>query len=548
MENELKKVAWAIPLPLEGGGGIRTIFQNGSALEKNGFTCDYFILPSAHPNLDIEKIKRDVKAWFNVSAKKIQYLPEIPEGYDIVIATSNDTALFAKLSDAPLKLYFIQDFEPDFYPMSDYRIDALNTYFLDLKPITIGKWLSRKIGSLINEEVPCTCFGVDLDIYFPRPPRARTAVCALYQPSKERRLAKLVLEALALVHEVDPSIKLYIYGEKVEETSLPPYIENLSLLSREKTAELYNSCSLGLSFSSTNPSRIPFEMLACGLPVVEVAQDNGMYDFPEGAVSFSKPDPVSLATRVLMLMNNPGKLLNMQQEGIAFSRLYPEKLETDQFVKAVQTYLAEANKIDSYRSAVSYPINEQNKDEGAGPHEKKNASGADSSASEEKTEKKTEETLDEKVKRLYFADKKRDLSDLYYDSLPLHEGEYRLTIEGAEISSGTSTDDATSTKPDVRLAYWSETDQGNIIWTSGKIDKDKITFKVSLMPEENPLYNFHFYNIGPDGDKFLFGFASLVNNTEEAQKRKQLRVSPYGEVMAYFKRKTFPLKKKNQAS
>ncbi len=361
MEKELKKVAWAIPLPLEGGGGIRTIFQNGSALEKNGFTCDYFILPSAHPNLDIEKIKRDVKAWFNVSAKKIQYLPEIPEGYDIVIATSNDTALFAKLSDAPLKLYFIQDFEPDFYPMSDYRIDALNTYFLDLKPITIGKWLSRKIGSLINEKVLCTCFGVDLDIYFPAHHEREHAVCALYQPSKERRLAKLVLEALALVHEVDPSIKLYIYGEKVEETSLPPYIENLSLLSREKTAELYNSCSLGLSFSSTNPSRIPFEMLACGLPVVEVAQDNGMYDFPEGAVSFSKPDPVSLATRVLMLMNNPDKLLNMQQEGIAFSRLYPEKLETDQFVKAVQTYLAEANKIDSYRSAVSYPINEQKK-------------------------------------------------------------------------------------------------------------------------------------------------------------------------------------------
>jgi hypothetical protein len=84
-----------------------------------------------------------------------------------------------------------------------------------------------------------------------------------------------------------PDVKIYLYGSSIND-SLWFEHENLGLLDLASCNELYNKCSVGLCISSSNPSRIPFEMMNAGLPVVEVWRVNNLYDFNEEAMLLCK--------------------------------------------------------------------------------------------------------------------------------------------------------------------------------------------------------------------------------------------------------------------
>jgi glycosyltransferase involved in cell wall biosynthesis len=48
-------------------------------------------------------------------------------------------------------------------------------------------------------------------------------------------------------------------------------------------------------FSASNYSLIPMEMMACGLPVVELDAESTRAVFPEGSVAFAPPTPHEMA-------------------------------------------------------------------------------------------------------------------------------------------------------------------------------------------------------------------------------------------------------------
>lgn len=69
---------------------------------------------------------------------------------------------------------------------------AENTYRLDLKPITIGRWLSSKVSQYYPTAVPFCDFGVDLGVYAAnKNDKDPYSVCAIYQPGKDRRLSSM---------------------------------------------------------------------------------------------------------------------------------------------------------------------------------------------------------------------------------------------------------------------------------------------------------------------------------------------------------------------
>ena len=93
------------------------------------------------------------------------------------------------------------------------------------------------------------------------------------------------------------------------DTTPPPApfdYEWAGVMDPEQLADLYNRATLGLVISLTNYSRMPKEMMACGLPVVDVAHPSvvSVFGDDERVIALAQPDPASLAERIDSLLGD----------------------------------------------------------------------------------------------------------------------------------------------------------------------------------------------------------------------------------------------------
>ena len=73
----------------------------------------------------------------------------------------------------------------------------------------------------------------------------------------------------------------------------------------EKLAHAYASAAVGLVLSLTNPSLVPAEMLACGLPVVDLATPSMLETFgADGPIALSQLTPRAIADRIEALVDD----------------------------------------------------------------------------------------------------------------------------------------------------------------------------------------------------------------------------------------------------
>jgi glycosyltransferase involved in cell wall biosynthesis len=73
--------------------------------------------------------------------------------------------------------------------------------------------------------------------------------------------------------------------------------------------------------SMTNPSLVPTEMLACGLPVVDLASSSMVATFGEdGPISLAPPDPLALCGVLERLLDDDAQRAQRGAAGIAYAR------------------------------------------------------------------------------------------------------------------------------------------------------------------------------------------------------------------------------------
>jgi glycosyltransferase involved in cell wall biosynthesis len=77
------------------------------------------------------------------------------------------------------------------------------------------------------------------------------------------------------------------------------------VLDDHKLADLYRNATVGLVLSTTNYSLIPHEMMACGLPVVELDSASTRAEFPVGTVALAPPTPDGIAAQIVRLLTDP---------------------------------------------------------------------------------------------------------------------------------------------------------------------------------------------------------------------------------------------------
>ena len=115
--------------------------------------------------------------------------------------------------------------------------------------------------------------------------------------------------------------------------------ENLHIISLDECNKLYNKCKVGLCISSSNPSRIPFEMMAAGLPVVDIYRENNLYDMPSDGVTLADSTPESIANEIIYLLDNPDIANKKREFGIKYMKNYDLKDGFEIFYKQVKDIL-----------------------------------------------------------------------------------------------------------------------------------------------------------------------------------------------------------------
>src|SRR5262249_1404301 len=191
---------------------------------------------------------------------------------DALIATQWTTAYVARdfQERARRVFYFVQDFEPLFYPMGDEYLRAERTYTFGFAAITAGPWCAKILRDRFGASAEHFELPLDRAVYFPRQAALaeRKRVLFFARPDIPRRCFPVGVEALVAFQRRYPDVEIGLFGaDGRRNLSLPFRYTDLGILSPNQLAETYSAAYAGLAFSTTNPSLVPFEMMACGLPV-----------------------------------------------------------------------------------------------------------------------------------------------------------------------------------------------------------------------------------------------------------------------------------------
>jgi O-antigen biosynthesis protein len=191
-----------------------------------------------------------------------------------VVATSWMTAYAVyNARCAGKRFYFVQDYEPAFYPVGTHSVLAENTYRMTMHGITAGRWLANKLCREFGMDAEHFEFGSDTACYRRVREGRRDGVAFYARQEVARRGFELGVMALELLAGRRPEIRLHFFGDSIGR--LPFAFADHGRIAPERLNEIYNRCYAGLCLSLTNASLVPHEMLAAGcIPVVNDAEHN----------------------------------------------------------------------------------------------------------------------------------------------------------------------------------------------------------------------------------------------------------------------------------
>jgi glycosyltransferase involved in cell wall biosynthesis len=291
---------WLMPPPGKGSGGHMTLYRFISYLEAAGHTCRIY-LHNPGPYSTVEAVRSIMGDSFPLLKAEMEWLKQGEEmkPADGIFATSWETAYTVYSSKVNAKkFYFVQDFEPFFYPVGSFSVLAENTYRLGLRGITAGGWLAKKLSSEYSMTTDAFSFGSDSDVYTFSNNSNRKEIVFYARPTTERRAFELGILTLDLFHRKHPEYIINFIGWDVSEYNIPFPHKNLGILDPIELNELYNRSSVSLVMSLTNMSLLPLELLSSGcIPIVNEGPNNTLVS-ENSFIAYAKTNPISLSEKL----------------------------------------------------------------------------------------------------------------------------------------------------------------------------------------------------------------------------------------------------------
>jgi GT2 family glycosyltransferase/glycosyltransferase involved in cell wall biosynthesis len=327
-----ESATWFIP-PVEHAlkGGVRTIFMAAQNFSEHWGTHNHFVVLErtdiARSYAVLEKSLGQFfpNLRFEISSHVLgQDVGQIPPA-DIGICTLWTTAYqLARYNQTKRKFYFVQDFEPAFYPAGDVYGAIEATYRFGYTCIANTKGVEEKYRAYSDDSTHFTP-AVDHTIYYPDHSRnapGNPAQIVFYgRPANSRNA--FGLGALTLQHikrKMGNGVRLVSAGAawKESEFSLQGIVENLGLLtSLDEVAELYRQSDIGMVFMFTpHPSYQPLEYMASGCVTVTNHNAANTWLLEDGNNCLMvEPIPEVAADAVVQLLARPQEWSRLRKNG-----------------------------------------------------------------------------------------------------------------------------------------------------------------------------------------------------------------------------------------
>ena len=134
-----------------------------------------------------------------------------------------------------------------------------------------------------------------------------------------RRAVPLGLLALEELYRRRPDLRFVLFGDTDPIDAPFPYT-HLGIATPAELAWAYSQATVGLSLSLTNYSLIPQEMMACGLPCVDLAGRSPEAVFgSDGPVELAAADPIALADSIEGLLGDELRWRRRSDAGLALT-------------------------------------------------------------------------------------------------------------------------------------------------------------------------------------------------------------------------------------
>ena len=279
-KGQLEQITWFLPeFANPFYGGVHTILRFAAYFaEQHAVGNRFVILGHTHPRAILRRItaafpglgKSDVRVMD--SDARIDDLP----ASDAAIATLWTTAYsLLKFRHTRRKFYFIQDYEPLFYPAGSTSALVDATYDFGFTGIcnTISlKEIYEAQGGKAEYFDP----SIDSSIFYrssrERGDRKPNLLFCYARPGHPRNCFELLMEALKrLKQRMGEDISIVTAGAEWSPAAygVEGVIRNLGMLGYRETGALYRACDAGVvAMKTRHPSYLPLELMACGAAVV----------------------------------------------------------------------------------------------------------------------------------------------------------------------------------------------------------------------------------------------------------------------------------------
>ena len=254
------------------------------------------------------------------SAEAIQSIPAADHSFATLWTTAY---VLQKVRNTGLKFYFIQDWEPLFYPAGSTSAQAELTYDFGFYGIANTRTLRR----LYEEEHggTATHFApqVDPTVFHGHPLRSSGGPLRLFfygRPGHPRNGFELAAAALKnLKSRVGDRVQILCAGAPwdTRDYGLDGVIESLGLLDYRATGDLYRSCHMGFVMMMTrHPSYLPFEFMACGGLLVSNDNRANHWLLRDGENCLLAPASApAIADRLTWAVDHYDELLSVRRAG-----------------------------------------------------------------------------------------------------------------------------------------------------------------------------------------------------------------------------------------
>ncbi len=274
----IRSIAWFVPnFDVAFYGGIHTILRAADYLRnKHGVHTTIVALGAKDPEVLRLTIARAFPELAGSAVIKVIQSVDIADDFvvaDAAVATLWVTAYaIIRLKNIQHRFYFVQDYEPLFYPAGSTYALAEATYRFGFHGICNTyplRQLYEQHGGTADHFLPAVDNSVFHNVSRPlRDPKEPFILFNYARPAHPRNCFEVVAEGLIEIkRRMRDRLRIVTAGAEWDpkDHGLAGIVEHMGLLPYRQTGELYRSVDAGIvAMATSHPSYLPFELMACG--------------------------------------------------------------------------------------------------------------------------------------------------------------------------------------------------------------------------------------------------------------------------------------------